>query len=240
MNNTNIPKILNLSWPDPEIVYSDHAMIQNGVGNFIKLNPDWKVVVHTDDEVEAYLTQNLDKELYELIQHDHIVPKTDIWRLIKLYSEGGMYMDIDRFVNKKMDDILFENTKCVLCTSQDYDFSHDIMITASNNPIFLNIIQLYFQRKMQGINTVYLLGPQTYMHGVTHTLTGNIIDTNPGSEVFQNLRKQINGTGFIQTYRETLPYDSFVYQGEETWDEWEELKRDFYKQNNLKHWTGEW
>jgi len=77
------------------------------------------------------------------------------------------------------------------------------------------------------------------MHAITGTL-GQMVDTNPGKQVMDQIRTIINNTGFIQTYREELPSNSFVYQGEESWDEWEDIKRDFYSENNLKHWTGEW
>jgi hypothetical protein len=39
-------------------------------------------------------------------------------------------MDIDRFVNTPLDDLVDEDTKWVVPTCRDYDFSHDFMMTS--------------------------------------------------------------------------------------------------------------
>jgi hypothetical protein len=87
---------------------------------------------------------------------------------------------------------------------------------------------------------VYFLGPQTYMHGVTHTLFGQIINSNPGPEAFDEIRKHIASMGFVKTYRESPPGDTMLYQGATTAEQWEAMKRKFYADNQIKHWTGEW
>jgi mannosyltransferase OCH1-like enzyme len=77
----------------------------------------------------------LEPQLYALIADKHIVQKTDLWRLIKLYIEGGLYMDIDRFVNTPLDGLVDEDTKWVVPTCRDYDFSHDFMMTSPQSPV---------------------------------------------------------------------------------------------------------
>ena len=234
-----IPKIVHTTWINKDILTSKHPMAQKGIQSLVKLNPGWTVKICDDNEVDLYLKNNLDPSLYKLIKDLHVVQKSDLWRLIKLYNEGGMYIDIDRFVNVQLDKVIEPNVKCVLCTCEDNDFSHDIMITAPGNPIFANAIDLYLERKVQGHNNTYFLGPQTWMHAVTASL-GKMINSNPGNTIMKEIRSHIDNIDFIQTYREELPSNSFVYQGKESWDEWEEIKRDFYKENKLQHWTGEW
>jgi mannosyltransferase OCH1-like enzyme len=80
---------------------------------------------------------------YALVKDVGIVPQTDLWRLFKLYTEGGLYIDIDRLCNISLNDVLDDTTKCVLPTCEDTDFSHDFMLSAPNNPIFANTIDLY-------------------------------------------------------------------------------------------------
>jgi len=234
-----IPKIIHATWIDDYILTSEHPLAVKGIQSLINLNPNWELRLSKDQDVDDYLQTALQTSDYNLIKDLHVVQKSDLWRLIKLYNEGGMYIDIDRFVNVKLDDAIEPNTKCVLCTCEDNDFSHDIMITAPENPIFANAINLYLERKRQGYNNTYFLGPQTWMHAVTGSL-GQMVDTNPGKRVMDSIRSHIDIIDFIQTYREELPSNSFIYQGKETWEEWENSKRDFYKNNNLKHWTGEW
>jgi len=48
--------------------------------------------------VDNYLRENISDEDYGLIRDSGIVEKLDLWRLVKLYNEGGLYIDLDRFV----------------------------------------------------------------------------------------------------------------------------------------------
>jgi hypothetical protein len=77
------------------------------------------------------------------------------------------------------------------------------------------------------------------MHAITMMLCGQLINTNPGIEVMNDIRQKISELSFIKTYREDPPNHTLVYQGNEI-DNWENTKRDFYAQSNIKHWTGEW
>ena len=92
-----IPKLVHITWKNTDILKSNSPLIQNGILNLIKLNPDWEVNISTDDEVNEYLYTHMESQDFKLIENDKIVPKTDIWRLIKLYLEGGVYTDIDRY-----------------------------------------------------------------------------------------------------------------------------------------------
>lgn len=235
-----IPKVVHMSWKDKDVVNSQSDLIKNGLRNLIDLNPDWRIEISTDEEVDAYLQKMLPAHDYELIKDVGIVPKTDIWRLIKLYKEGGVYLDIDRFCNIQLDGLMDSETKWVLPTCADVDFSHDFMMTAPGNPAFANTITLYLSRRKDGHTNVYFLGPQTYMHGVTYTICGQSVDTNPGKEEFDKIRSRIAEMPFIKTYRETPPYDTMLYKGDVTSESWEAMKRGFYAENKIKHWTGEW
>ena len=97
-----IPKIVHLTWKTKDILDSDSPIIVNGARKLVDMNPDWKVTVYDDNEVNSYLKDVLDASDYKLIQDKHIVQKSDIWRLFKIYLEGGMYMDIDRLCNKSL------------------------------------------------------------------------------------------------------------------------------------------
>jgi mannosyltransferase OCH1-like enzyme len=228
-----------MSWKTKDVVHSQDELIQKGLHNLIALNPEWQLDISTDEEVDAYLQTVLGSD-YALVKDVGIVPQTDLWRLFKLYTEGGLYIDIDRLCNISLNDVLDDTTKCVLPTCEDVDFSHDFMLSAPYNPIFANTIDLYLRRRKEGHTNVYFLGPQTYMHSVTYTLLGQIINSNPGPEIFDEIRKYIASTGFIKTYRESPPGDTMLYQEPITAEQWESMKRKFYADNQIKHWTGEW
>jgi mannosyltransferase OCH1-like enzyme len=234
-----IPKKIHLSWNDKNILDSEFDLIKLGAQRLRSLNSNWEFSVHTDEEIIDYLRENMGVD-FRLVENFHIVPKTDIWRLYKMYYEGGIYVDLDRLANVHLDTVISDNVKQVLPTCRHYDFSHDIMISEPGNILFANTIDLYLFRRKQGHHGVYFLGPQTYMHSVTYTFTQKIINTNPGEDVFLDLLDKLKSFSGLLIYEENPPYNTFIYRGKEIIEDHETMKRNFYKENGLKHWTGEW
>jgi len=233
-----IPKIVHVTWKTRDIVNSSSPIIKYGLRNLIDLNPDWKVHIYEDNEIDEYLKNILDSNDYKLIQDKHIVQKSDIWRLFKMYTEGGMYMDLDRLCNKKI--VLPEHIKWVLPTCREYDFSHDLMISEPGNPVYAKTIELYLHRRREGFTNVYFLGSQTYMHSITSTIFGKVVNTNPGEDTFKWMREEIEKIPFIMTVREDPPYNTFLYEGNKEDFDHEAMKRSLYSDTGIKHWTGEW
>jgi hypothetical protein len=244
---SNIPKQIHIAWNDPNVLESKSPLIVNGLKQLATLNPEWNITISTDQDIDSYLKSILDPNDYKLVENTHIVEKSDLWRLFKIYFEGGMYVDIDRFCNVKLSEVIPDNILCVLPTCLDNDFSQDIMISAPGNKIYEQTINLILQRRAEGHTNTYFLGPQTFMHGVTLTLFNQMINTNPGKEVLEDMRKVISETKTIISYREYPPYNTFIYKHNKdsffTDDgviDHESLKRRFYKESNIKHWTNEW
>lgn len=243
-----IPKIAHISWIDKDVINNQSPLILNGVRNLIDLNPDWNVVMYDNNDIDEYLKSVLDKRDYNLIKDIHIVEKSDLWRLFKLYNEGGLYMDIDRFCNVPLSDIIEDGIRCVLPTCLEWDFSQDFMLSAPGSPIQAQTIQLIMQRRYEGHKNVFFLGPQTYMHAVTKVLFGEMVNTDPGVEKFAEMRKAMEQMPFIKTYREYPPYDTIIYKhdeatfkkGNSNTTDWVEMKKEFYAGYKLKHWSGEW
>ncbi len=235
----SIPKIAHIAWKTKDVVNSQSPLILNGLRNLIDLNPDWNVIVYDDHDIDEYLKGVLNKRDYNLIKDLHVVVKSDLWRQFKLYNEGGLYMDIDRFCNIPLSEILEDGIRCVLPTCLEWDFSHDIILTEPNNPIQSQTIELIMQRRYEGHTNVFFLGPQTYMNAITKVLFGEMIHTDPGVEKFAEMRKAIEKITFIKTYREHPPHDTILYRSNDKLD-WEKLKKDFYAEANIKHWSGDW
>lgn len=235
-----IPKKIHISWKTKDLLDSSSTLVTQGVRRLKELNPAWDMTIYDDAEVDEYLKTKLEPEVYALIADKHVVQKTDLWRLIKLFEEGGLYIDIDRFIDTPLDDLIDEGTRWVLPTCRDHDFSHDFMMTAPYNPAFLCAIELYVKRLKEGYTNIYFLGPQTYMHAVTLTLLGQMVNTNPDKNMFGEIRDMLESAGFIKTYREDPPYNTIVYRAGDTTINWEQEKRKFYAESGLKHWSGDW
>lgn len=234
-----IPKLCHIVWNHKHVLDSNHPMIQNGLHNLIKLNPDWQVTVYTPEEIDAELKSILNDSDYSLVSKRHFVSRIDLWRLFKMYNTGGLYMDIDKMVNIPLKDIIGDSISWVLPTTKEYDFSCDVLLSAPNNPAYKTCYEMYLTRMNAGWDHQYFLGPQTYMHAVSYTLIGEIINTDPGLEAFNRLRTKIKEIPFISTYREVPFNDMLLYRGTDG-DKLENIKRDFYAKEGIKHWTGDW
>lgn len=234
-----IPKIIHATWPSEDILTSSSILARKGVQKLIELNSDWKFELSSDEDIENYLKEFM-KDQYHIIENISIIEKCDLWRLVKMYFEGGVYIDLDRMVNTPFNDIIKDNVKCILPTCRNSDFSHDIMITAPQNPIFEKAIQLVLTRRMNGNKSIYFLGPQTYMHSITESLFGRQVDSNPSKEEFDSMKSVIKSVSFLDTYEEDPPYNTIVFQNEDVDFDHETEKRKLYAEFNLQHWTKEW
>ena len=239
---SHIPKIIHISWKTKDILSVKHVFPQSCIQRLVELADGWTAVVSDDTDVENYLKDNLSILDYNLLKDRHIVEKTDVWRLLKMYNEGGLYSDIDRLCNISINNIIKDNTRVVLPECKDSDFSQDFMCSAPENPMFVEALTINLERRREGYRDVYLLGPQTYFHGITKAMTGQMIQIQPGEETFSYLRSLIFKSGFIETYQETPPYNTIMYRPENSQIDFnhETMKRDFYSKCGLKHWTGDW
>jgi mannosyltransferase OCH1-like enzyme len=228
-----IEKKIHISWKTKNILNLDFNIIKYGIKQLKEFNPDYTFEISDDDDVEKYIMDKISKEDYDLIKNRDIVEKTDLWRLLKIFYEGGIYMDIDRFYNSPMNKIIKKDIKCILPTCGDIDFSQDIMISASNNIIYKTAIDLNLKKRKDGCNHLFTLGPITYFDAVTQILLGRSIPRSKSNENWHILRQIINDSKFVDTYREDAPYNTLVYRGVKINND----KRNFYNYCDVNHWT---
>lgn len=235
----SIPKIIHLSWKNKNIdIDNDKSpMILNGVSNIYKFNKNYKIEISDDNDIENYLKENLNINDYNDIKNTHIVEKVDLWRLLKIYYEGGIYLDFDRYCNKSFDKIINKDVKCVLPTYHDVNFSQDIMISCKNNPIFKNAIDDNIIARKQG-KKLYQIGPETYMNSVTKRVFGKKYNEYPGTEVMDNFRKILDKSKYFQTYRESPSNNLFNFKyNEKTFKKGNGIYKDeYYINNDISHW----
>jgi len=227
----------------------------NGVGNLPRLNPDWNIEVSDDDDVERYLRDNLGRESYKAISSKKMVEKTDLWRLLKIFNEGGLYMDIDRYCNISLSDILEPLTKCVLPTFQDIDFSQDFLLSVSGNPIYGEAINSNLMGRRAGKGLFYL-AVESYMQSVSKVLGGDPHSRNPGPHYWDRIRHDLNSCPFLHTYRENkctekiiFNYDpvSFICEEgrrapapDDLFDEYMRQKALFYHSEGVESWNADY
>lgn len=232
-----IPKLIHTSLPRKiPVLNSSLALLHAGVGALARLNADWEVVVHDDDDVLSQLRRSLPAADFDLVKNTHPVERTDLWRLMVMYERGGVYLDVDRLANVRLADVLNPATRCALPVftgfvagrgSRPFDFAQDLMISAPGNPIFAEAVRMNVRRrrtchlsgaadepdaklgfKCAGVGG---FGPTTYMHAVTLVLFGRSFPTNPDpGRRHAILRRLEELHPLVVTYSERAPTDTFL------------------------------
>jgi hypothetical protein len=234
-NYGRIEKKIHISWKNKNILHTNYSIIQNGIMCLKRLNPDYDFQIYDDYDIEQYLQENLSSQDYSLIQTKKIVEKTDLWRLLKIYLEGGVYCDIDRFCNKSFSHILKKpDTKCILPMWFDTDFSQDLMISCSKNIIHKRAIELNLERRRKDPfhKDLSYFGPITYFHAVTEILVGKQLERDPPKEILQLLRTIIQNSKYLETFREEPDFHTILYEGRPLLNDKEEM----YKNQGIQHW----
>ena len=228
-----IEKKIHVSWKTKDILDLDFTIIKHGIRQLKELNPEYTFEISDNDDVEKFIKKHISKDDYDLIKDRNIVEKVDLWRLLKIYHEGGFYMDIDRLCNIPFKDIINSEHKCILPMHYDIDFSQDIMISSSKNIIFKVAIDLNLKRRKEGCTDILSLGPITYFHAITKVLLGKQIPRYPSKDNLIKLRSIISNCKYLSTFRETPPYNTLVYRGSNiSFD-----KKNFYDHCGINHWT---
>lgn len=119
-----IPKKVHMFFPDKDYWRKDKPLpfVEHSILSLMKLNPDWNVTVYDDAMIDEIIKNAgnasiIPKEEVDILLDAHIVERTDIARLLLMYSEGGMYIDIDRLNNKMISDVIHKNTRLCLVSS---------------------------------------------------------------------------------------------------------------------------
>lgn len=256
ISSKEIPKKIHLSWRNKNILDSDYELIKKGAKNLQILNSDWDIEVYDDEDINKCLRDSLSRDDWELIKNKKITEKTDLWRLLKTYNEGGLYIDIDRYIDTPISEIINSETTCVLPTYQDVDFSQDFILTCPENPIIEKSISNNIKYRREG-RPLFFTGVYSYMRSVCEMLqaksfTGgqkvdwtkeeqsSIPDRGYNPEYFNDIREKINACKYIETYRESGPDNHILYRNinkDFNIKIFEKDKADFYNGEKVIHWN---
>jgi len=92
-----IPKIIYQTWKDKNLS-SNLLKIRD---NIIKLNPDYKIILYDDKEIDEFIKSNFDEYVYNAYSKLNIgAARADFWRYCILYKFGGIYLDFDSEILK--------------------------------------------------------------------------------------------------------------------------------------------
>jgi hypothetical protein len=212
-NSKSIEKNIHMTWCSKDILNLEFDIIKHGIKKVKDLNPDWSFVISDDNDVDEYLKMHIPQDDYELIKDRHIVEKSDLWRLLKIYNEGGFYQDLDRFYDVSLNDIIKDDVLCILPTYRDFDFAQDIMLSRSKNKIYEKAIQMNLNKRREGATKITSMGPELWIIAISTVLTGKPLYRGRNAIGIQKLRKEIIECPFLDSFIENPPYNTLTFSG---------------------------
>uniref|UniRef100_A0A6C0IHQ6 Alpha 1,4-glycosyltransferase domain-containing protein n=1 Tax=viral metagenome TaxID=1070528 RepID=A0A6C0IHQ6_9ZZZZ len=126
-----------------------------------KLNPSYNIDFSLDTDCIEFLTEYFTIAIAELFkQIPRGMYKADLWRICKLYINGGVYADVDLVPYVSIDSLMHDNYTYYSCLDADKGaIFQAFMITPPKNPLLLQFIHSFIRNK-----------PWTYTNGPTHDM----------------------------------------------------------------------
>lgn len=161
-----IPKIIYMTYKQyiPSFVFNKWRV----------LNPEWKIDFSLDHNCIDFLKNNFSSDISNLFIH---IPggmyKADLWRLCKLYINGGVYADIDLVPFVSLNELIRENASFYTAINGNSCYQA-ILISEPKNPLLLGMIHSFINNS-----------PWIYQNGPTVDMFNYIKKINP--QIVQNL-----------------------------------------------------
>jgi len=111
------------------------------------LNPNYKTTFSLDEDCIYFLKYHFPPMVCELFQSiEKGMYKADLWRLCKLYIEGGVYADIDLLPNSSIEDL--DPDTFYSCVAMDNNSIFQAFLKVSpKNPLILHFIYSFLKNK---------------------------------------------------------------------------------------------
>jgi mannosyltransferase OCH1-like enzyme len=157
---SNIPKVIYMTYKcvPPKVVFE----------RWKQLNPGFIIEFSLDNDCINFLKENFDETLANLFESiNEGMYKADLWRLCKLYLNGGIYADIDLVPLVSLDDLIKEKNTFYSCLSIDNaSIFQAFIVTPPKNPLILKSIFSFIYNK-----------PYNVLNGPTYDIYNCVIES---------------------------------------------------------------
>ena len=201
----------------PKVIYlSYHKLIPVKVLHSWKvLNPTYKIEFSLDKDCVEFMDTHFSKSVSAKFKSmPRGAYKCDLWRLCKLYIEGGVYADVDLVPHASIDHMLKDNHSFYSCMGiNNRAIFQAFMATTVNNPIILACIISFMHNEPDK----HTDGPTFDMYNVLSNIyntrvVSDHIYTSDSILVRVHIGPSIEQTKTIELYRQFPEYSKIILE----------------------------
>lgn len=164
-----IPKVIYQTWKTKELPLSIQTIRQQ----LQERNPQYTLVLFDDNDIDIWMKTNMSPDIVQAYSELNVgAAKADFWRYCILYTNGGVYLDIDSDIHTPLDLFIKEDDTAVLSReSNKGTFLQWLMIFTKGHPILKTTIEIVTKniQNRQFTDIVQLTGPFTFTTAI-HTV----------------------------------------------------------------------
>ena len=122
-----------------------HYLLQDKIHRFFRENIFYEHVFITNEEqMNAFIEEKGNKILMECyLKLDNIYSKIEFFKYLVLYEYGGIFLDISKTTNMRLDDFISEGDSAIISASETKGmYCNDILFFEKNHPILERVLSL--------------------------------------------------------------------------------------------------
>lgn len=167
-----IPKHIFQSWHTKDF----HPQVQKYIDEIKSKNPEYTHTIFTDSEMDSFVNEHFRGVIADCYNRlNIIVAKVDFWRYLILYKYGGVYLDMDSYINKPLRELIRDEDECVITAENNPGlFVQWALIFNKGHPILKTVIDLIVSNIQNNSfpNDIHkMTGPSVFSKAVNLALT---------------------------------------------------------------------
>ena len=192
--------------------------VKDYVSHMMSLNPSYDYELYDDDDIFYFIKENYERDVLSAYEKLEIgAAKSDFWRYLVLYKNGGVYLDLDSHIYKSLDDLIKENDEAIISREGSEDNPHYddhggifvqwCLIFNAGHPILEKTFKkcVYNIKNQTTQNIWHLTGPSVYSSAIREVLSPLDMDIYKSSD--KNILDKINSSEFSNIDCRVYSYD---------------------------------
>jgi mannosyltransferase OCH1-like enzyme len=167
-----IPKIIHQTWKTNII---PDKWIESQI-SCEKIHNNYVYMLWTHEKMKQFVNEFYPELLELYLSYKYDIQRCDVFRYLVLYKYGGIYLDLDIYCIKKLDDLLKYDIVITKCPNLNLFYTNSFFMIKQNHPFFKYCISKLLERS----NKYIFFGKHFHIMASTgpHFLTSMINEYN--------------------------------------------------------------